>query len=303
MKTTQKQLIIIVGPTGVGKTSVSIALAKHLNTEIISADSRQIYKGLTIGTAAITTEEMEGIPHHFIASLDINESFNAFEYEQAAIAIIEERFKEHDTLIMVGGSMMYIDAVCEGIDEMPDVDLNIRKTLKKQVENFGIESLWEELKKVDPEYYNTVDLKNPARVVHGLEVFKTTGKPISSFRQNQAKERDFNIIKIGIDLPRKELYDRINKRVDIMLEQGLKAEVSSFYKYKDCNALKTVSYREIFDYMDEKISFNEAIRLIKRNSRHYAKKQLTWFRKDENTTWFSPFETDKIVSYIKDTLE
>ena len=298
----KKQLIVIVGPTGVGKTSVSIALAKHLKTEIISADSRQIYKQLVIGTAAITPKEMEGIPHHFIGSLDVRESFNAFEYEKAAISLIEKLFQIYDTLIMVGGSMMYIDAVCKGIDEMPDVDMNIREELKKQVEEQGIELLWDELKNADLEYYNSVDLKNPARVIHGLEVYKTTGRPISSFRQNKAKERNFNIIKTGIDLPRAELYNRIDMRVDKMIEDGLEAEAHSFYSLKDYYALKTVGYREFFDYFDDKITRKEAIRLIKRNSRHYAKKQLTWFRKDEGTQCFSPYKIDTLIEFIEEKI-
>ncbi len=294
----RKHLIVIVGPTGTGKTSVSIALAKHFNTEIISSDSRQIYKGLTIGTAAITPDEMDGVPHHFVGTLDVKQSFNAFEYERAALRILEDRFQEHDVLVMVGGSMMYIDAVCKGIDEMPDVDLKIRHKLKERVAKDGIESLWQELKEADESYYNSVDLKNPARVIHGLEVFLTTGKPISSFRQNQVKERDFLITKLGITLPREQLYKRINKRVDRMLKEGLLEEARTFYPFKEYNALKTVGYRELFDHFDGKIPLDEAIRLIKRNSRRYAKKQLTWFRKDDSTQWFSPFEVERMLHYL-----
>lgn len=292
-----KHLIVIVGPTGAGKTSVSIALAKHFASEVISSDSRQIYKDLTIGTAAITAEEQEGIPHHFVGTLDVKESFNAFEYEQQALSVMEECFLHHDTLIMCGGSMMYIDAVCKGIDVMPDVDLTIREQLKQQVKEEGVETLSARLKEVDKDYYHSVDIKNPARVIHGLEVYLTTGKPISSFRNNAPKERPFKITKIGITLPREELYERINKRVDKMLEDGLLAEARRFYPYRDCNSLKTVGYRELFEYFDEKISLEEAIRLIKRNSRHYAKKQLTWFRKDESIRWFSPFEIEEILRY------
>ncbi|MDA3853576.1 MAG: tRNA (adenosine(37)-N6)-dimethylallyltransferase MiaA [Bacteroidales bacterium] len=292
-----KHLIVIVGPTGAGKTSVSLALAKHFASEVISSDSRQIYKDLTIGTAAITPEEQENIPHHFVGTLDIEESFNAFEYEQQALSVMEERFRHHDTLVMCGGSMMYIDAVCKGIDVMPDVDLTIREQLKKQVEERGLDVLSARLKEVDKEYYHTVDIKNPARVIHGLEVYLTTGKPISSFRNNAPKERPFKITKIGITLPREELYERINGRVDRMLDAGLLDEARHFYPYRECNALKTVGYRELFEHFDGKISLVEAIRLIKRNSRRYAKKQLTWFSKDDSTQWFSPFNIDGILTY------
>jgi len=292
-----KYLIVIVGPTGAGKTSVSIALAKHFASEVISSDSRQIYKNLTIGTAAITPEEQEGIPHHFVGTLDIEENFNAFEYEQQALALMDNRFQDHDTLVMCGGSMMYIDAVCKGIDVMPDVDLAIREQLKQRVEDEGVAALSAELKEVDKTYYHSIDIKNPARVIHGLEVYLTTGKPISSFRNNAPKERPFKIIKIGITLPREDLYDRINKRVDKMLSDGLLDEARHFYPYRECNSLKTVGYRELFEYFDGKIALDEAVRLIKRNSRHYAKKQLTWFRKDASIQWFLPSEIEKILHY------
>lgn len=298
-----KCLIVIVGPTGAGKTSVSIALAKHFASEVISSDSRQVYKDLTIGTAAITPDEQEGILHHFVGVLDITENFNAFEYEQQALAVIEERFLHHDTLLMCGGSMMYIDAVCKGIDVMPDVDLAIREQLKQVVKDEGIEVLSKRLKAIDKEYYHSIDIKNPARVIHGLEVYLTTGKPISSFRNNSAKERPFKIIKIGITLPREELYERINMRVDKMLEDGLLEEARRFYPYRDCNSLKTVGYRELFDHFDGKISLVEAVRLIKRNSRHYAKKQLTWFSKDDSIQWFSPFNLDEICKYADSVID
>ena len=295
----KKHLIAIVGPTGAGKTSVSIALAKHLSTEVISSDSRQVYKGLTIGTAAITPEEQEGVPHHFVGTLDIADSFNAFEYEHQALEVLEECFKQHDTVIMCGGSMMYIDAVCKGIDVMPDVDPMIREELKQQLADEGLEVLSAQLKVVDKDYYHSVDIKNPARVVHGLEVFRTTGQPISSFRKNAPKQRPFEIIKIGITLPREELYERINLRVDQMLADGLVEEARRFYPHRACNALKTVGYRELFMHFDGDISFEEGVRLIKRNSRRYAKKQLTWFRKDETTQWFSPDSVSEIISFLE----
>lgn len=294
-----KRLIVIEGPTGAGKTAVSIAVAKHFNTEVVSSDSRQIYKGMTIGTAAITPEEMQGIPHHFVGTLEPTENFNAFEYEKQALALIEQRFSVYDDLILCGGSMMYIDAVCKGIDEMPDVDLSIRESLKKRVEEEGLEAILPDLAKADPEYYHSVDKKNPARVVHGLEVFLTTGKPISSFRKKTAKQRPFEIVKIGINLPRKELYARIDKRVDLMLEDGLLDEVRQFAHLRDYSALKTVGYREFFDYFDGKIDYDEAVRLVKRNSRHYAKKQLTWFRKDSEVQWFSPLAINSIIASLE----
>lgn len=294
----EKHLIVIVGPTGAGKTAVSIALAQHFKTEILSSDSRQLYKGLTIGTAAITPDEQKGIPHHFVGTLDIAENFNAFEYEQQALGVLEDRFRYHDTLLMCGGSMMYVDAVCKGIDVMPDVDLDIREQLKKQAEEEGVGVLSARLKEVDKHYYHSIDIKNPARVIHGLEVYLTTGQPISVFRNNTPKERPFKITKIGVTLPREQLYERINLRVDKMLEVGLVEEAMHFYPYRDYNALKTVGYRELFAHFDGNISQEEAIRLIKRNSRHYAKKQLTWFRKDESTHWFSPDETADILNLI-----
>lgn len=294
----QKRLIVVEGPTGAGKTAVSIALAKHFKTEVISSDSRQIYQGMTIGTAAITPDEMQGIPHHFVGVLEPTQSFNAFEYEQQALALIEQRFAVYNNLILCGGSMMYIDAICKGIDEMPDVDLSIRERLKARVEHEGLEALLPELAKADPSYYEAVDKKNPARVVHGLEVYLTTGKPISSFRKSAPKKRPFDIVKIGVDLPRKELYNRIDMRVDQMLVDGLEAEARRFYPLREYSALKTVGYREFFEFFDGHIPYDEAIRLIKRNSRHYAKKQLTWFRKDKDVQWFSPFELSNMISYL-----
>ena len=294
----RKRLIVIEGPTGAGKTSVSIALAKHLKTEIISSDSRQIYKGLVIGTAAVTSQEMDGIPHHFVGTLEPTDSFNAFEYEKQALALIEQRFAVYNDLILCGGSMMYIDAVCKGIDEMPDVNLSIRESLKQRVDEGGLDAILPELEKADPLYYSAVDRQNPARVIHGLEVFLTTGKPISSFRKSEPKQRPFDIVKIGVNLPRKELYKRIDKRVDQMLADGLEDEARSFLPLRDCYALKTVGYREFFDYFDGKVDFNEAVRLIKRNSRHYAKKQLTWFRKDDQIQWFTPFELKQIIAFL-----
>lgn len=294
----EKHLIAIVGPTGAGKTSASIAVAQYFNTEVISSDSRQIYKDLTIGTAAILPEEQQGIPHHFVGTLDIASAFNAFEYEQEALKTMECCFQKHNTLVMCGGSMMYVDAVCKGIDVMPDVDLDIRAQLKQKAEEDGVATLAAQLKEVDMEYYHSVDIKNPARVIHGLEVFLTTGKPISSFRQNAPKERPFRITKIGITLPREELYERINMRVDQMLDAGLVEEARRFYPYRDYNSLKTVGYRELFMHFDGDISLEEAVRLIKRNSRRYAKKQLTWFRKDETVQWFSPKCISEIISYL-----
>lgn len=293
-----KRLIAIVGPTGAGKTSVSIAVAKHFGTEVVSSDSRQIYKDMVIGTAAITPEEMDGVPHHFVGTHDVSVDFNAFEYEQEALDIIDQGFESHDNMLMCGGSMMYIDAVCKGIDSMPDVDLTIRENLKQRVANGELEAILEELKVADEVYYNTVDRKNPARVVHGLEVYLTTGKPISSFRKNEAKQRPFDIVKIGVNMPRPVLYKRINKRVDMMVEAGLVEEARHFYPKRHFNALKTVGYRELFSHFDGDITLEKAIELIKRNSRHYAKKQLTWFRKDTTTQWFEPNQIEEILAYL-----
>lgn len=294
-----KTLIVILGPTAVGKTSTSIKIAQHFNTEIISADSRQIFSELTIGTAAPTTEELQAVKHHFIKTQSIHDYYSASLYEQQAIQKIEELHQNRDTVVLTGGSMMYIDAVCNGIDEIPDVDPTIREKAIHEFEEFGLEYIQEELQKVDPQYFDKVDQANAKRILHALEVYRTTGKPFSSFHTQQVKKRNFNIVKIGLNYERAFLYERINQRVDLMMQEGLEQEAKSVYPHRKLNSLNTVGYKELFSYFDGDISLEKAIELIKRNSRRYAKKQLTWFRRDEAIEWFEPNNTDQIIQYIK----
>lgn len=297
-----KNLIIIAGPTAIGKTSLAIKTAKFFNTEIVSADSRQIYRELSIGTAVPSPDELAEIKHHFIHSHSIQENYNASRYESEAIELLENRFQFHNTIVMTGGSMLYIDAVCKGIDIMPDVDPELRANLKNRLKLEGIGSLRLQLKKLDPEYYSCVDLKNPARIVHALEICLMTGKPYSSFRTSSKKERPFSIIKIGLDCERAGLHKRINQRVDKMLEAGLEEEAKRVFPMKNLNALNTVGYREFFAYFMGEISKEKAVELIKRNTRRYARKQLTWFRKDPEMNWFHPRETNKIIEFLKNKL-
>ena len=294
----QKKLIVITGPTGIGKTAVAISLAKHFNSEIISADSRQLFREFFIGTATPGPEELSQVKHHFIQSHGVTETYNASRYESEAIARIEQLFADYNLLFLVGGSMLYIDAVCNGIDEMPDVDPEVRGALKLKLEHEGIESLRLQLKQLDPDYYSEVDLKNPNRLIHAIEVCLTTGKTYSSFRTNPKKKRSFSILKIGLDCEREVLHKRINARVDKMVEDGLETEARNLLPYRTLNALNTVGYREFFDYFDGKTSREAAVELIKRNSRRYARKQLTWFRNDPDIKWFHPGDISAIVDYI-----
>lgn len=298
-----KTLIIITGPTGIGKTVNGIALAKHLQTEIISADSRQIFKELTIGTAVPSKSELRDVKHHFIHSNSIYENYNASKFEAEVLKLSDTLFKKYNEVVMVGGSMLYIDAVCKGIDNMPDADPEIRDSLKSRLRTDGIESLRLQLKKLDPEYYYKVDLKNPTRIIHALEICLMTGKPYSSFRSNPKKQRPFEIIKIGLNCDRDELHRRINHRVDKMVETGLEEEAKKVYPLRHLNALNTVGYRELFEYFDGEISREKAIELIKRNSRRYARKQLTWFRKDQEVHWFEPQQTTDIIKFVKSNID
>jgi tRNA dimethylallyltransferase len=296
----KKNLIVIVGPTGIGKTDLSIDIAKSFDSEIISSDSRQIYREMAIGTAVPEQHHLDACKHNFIGTKSVSDYYNASMFEQEVLSFLEGYFVEHDYAVMVGGSMLYVDAVCKGIDYLPTVDPEIRAELMRRRDEEGIDALRAELRVVDREFYDQTDIKNPKRILKALEVFHMTGKPYSSFRTNTIKERPFNIIKIGLQRDREELYDRINRRVEIMMDDGLVDEAKSLLKFKDLNALNTVGYKEVFGYLQGEYPVEEAVRLIQRNTRHYAKKQMAWFKKDENTKWFHPDNTHDIISYIKD---
>lgn len=280
-----KKLIIILGPTAVGKTEYSLNLAERLQTEILSCDSRQMFREMKIGTAAPSEDELKRVPHHFIGNLSIHDYYSCGKYEIEALQKCDELFKKHDTLVMTGGSMLYIDAVCNGIDEMPDIDEELRNSLWERYEKEGIESLRQELKILDPEYAQKVDPKNGKRIIHALEICLQAGKPYSEIRKNQKKERPFEIQKIGIYREREELNHRINLRVDKMFEQGLYEEALGLYPFKHLNSLNTVGYKELFAHFDGQCSLEEAKEKIKTDTRRYAKKQMTWFKKDENIKW------------------
>ena len=280
-----KRLIIVAGPTAVGKTALCVELAKILNTEIISADSRQFYSELNIGTAKPTIQEMQGVPHHFVGSHTITNHYSVGDYERDALILIEQLFQKYDNLILTGGSGMFLKVICEGIDPMPNAPLALRETLESRAKNEGIEILFDELKALDPSYANVVDIKNHQRIVRALEVCLDTGKPFSSFRIKQKVERNFEIIKFCLNRDREDLYERINLRMDLMLENGLLEEAKSLTSFKNHNALQTVGYKEVFDYFDEKCSFEEMVTMLKQNSRRYAKRQLTWFRNQDQYQW------------------
>ncbi|WP_321287430.1 tRNA (adenosine(37)-N6)-dimethylallyltransferase MiaA [uncultured Sunxiuqinia sp.] len=298
----RKTLIVIQGPTGIGKTKLSIELANYFNTEIISSDSRQIFKELSIGTAVPSPDELNQVPHHFIHSHSIHENYNASRFESEAIKLITDLFETHSTVIMSGGSMLYVDAVCNGIDFQPDVDPEIRKHLTREFEETGLEHLRLKLKQLDPAYYEKVDLKNPKRIIRALEICMMTGKTFTSFRTKTVKQRPFKIIKIGLNMDRGQLYNRINKRVDQMMEEGLEDEVRQVFPYKNLNSLNTVGYKELFAYLNGEITKEKAVELIKRNSRHYARKQLTWLRKDENIHWYEPHQANEIIKFIENSI-
>ena len=298
MTMSTKRLIVIVGPTGSGKTDLSITVAEHFHAPIISTDSRQFYRGIPIGTAQPDAEQLQRVEHHFIASRELTDDFNCGAYEAEALQSLEQLFQKHDVVVAVGGSGLYVKALCEGMDNMPEVTPELRESLAQRLSEEGLEALGEELRERDPEFYEQVDLKNQARVVRALEVCIASGRPYSSFRTGERRKRDFDIIKIGVDMPREVLYERIDRRVDIMMEQGLEQEARSVSHLRHLNSLQTVGYREMFDYFDGTTTREEAIELIKRNSRRYAKRQLTWFRRDEEIAWFNPKESEKIVEYI-----
>ncbi len=294
----RKRLMVIAGPTAVGKTRVAIELAKHFKTEIISADSRQVFKEMNIGTAKPSTAELKEVRHHFIDYKSVTEDFDAGQFEREAIGVLERLFDQYDNVIMCGGSGMYIRAVCEGFDDMPTVAAEIRQQIVSDYNQFGLGWLQERVQANDPDYYDEMDKKNPQRLMRALELIQATGRPASDFRKRNRKARDFQIVKIGLEISREELYRRIDDRVDRMVTMGLVEEVKSLQHYKALNALQTVGYQELFDFLDEAYDLPEAIRLIKRNTRHYAKRQLTWFKRDEEMKWVDPDGIKKILSHL-----
>ncbi|GAB3830635.1 tRNA (adenosine(37)-N6)-dimethylallyltransferase MiaA [Pontibacter rugosus] len=300
---TQKHLVVVVGPTAVGKTDLCVQLAKHYKTEIISADSRQFFKEMTVGTAKPTVAEQQGVPHHFVDSHTIAADYNAGAFEQDVLALLEKLFKEKDVVILTGGSGLYVRAVLEGMDAMPETDPAIREELTRQYEEKGLEPLLGQLQKLDPLYFAEVDKANPQRIIRALEVCLSSTMPYSSFRRSEKQQREFNIIPIGLNRDRAVLYSRIDQRMDLMLQQGLLEEAKALYPYRDHNALQTVGYKEIFDYLEGKYDWSEAVRLLKRNSRRYAKRQLTWFKKNpDEYTWFEPQQWQEITAFIDESL-
>jgi tRNA dimethylallyltransferase len=294
-----KYLVVICGPTAIGKTEIAIDIAKPFKTEIISADARQFYIEMNIGTAKPSIQQLEKVKHHFINSLSITEDYNAGQFEMDALKVLKDLFQHHNLAVMVGGSGFYINTVCYGIDDLPSSDAIIRKDLIHEFESNGLPLLLQELKQADSVYYNEVDLANPHRIIRALEVYRITGMPYSSFLNKPKKERPFKVIKIGLDIDRKELYNRINKRVDSMIEAGLEREVKSLLSFRNTNALNTVGYSEWFNYFEGKIPLERVIELIKQNSRHYAKRQLTWFGRATEIKWFKPEQTEDILDYLK----
>lgn len=299
----KKTLVILLGPTGVGKTELCLSLAEELNTEIVSCDSRQFFRELKIGTAAPTEAQMQRVKHHLVGNLSIFDYYSCGRFEIDALKKLDELFQSKEVVLMTGGSMLYIDAICKGIDDIPNVDQELRDSLHERYANEGINNILAELKLLDPEYYDMVDKKNHKRIIHALEICLTSGKTFSSFRKETAKERPFDIIKIGLNLPREELYERINRRVDIMFEEGLMEEAKTYYPHRNLNSLNTVGYKELFEYFDGNWDLDFAKNMIKQNSRRYAKKQLTWFNRDKDINWFRPDQQEEILSFLKNRLK
>lgn len=294
-----KTLAVIIGPTGIGKTDLSIDIAKQFNSEIISCDSRQMYRELKIGTAVPTPNQLSLVKHHFIGNLSIHDYYNAAEFEVQVINLLQYLFKENDFAVMTGGSGLYVNAVVKGIDELPTVSEDVRNELISELKEKGLGYLQEKLKTIDPEYYEAADINNSKRILKALEVYEMTGKKYSSLRTESSKTRPFSIKQVGLTMDRDELYERINLRVDLMLEAGLIEEAKLFHPYKHYNSLNTVGYKELFGYFDDEYDLDEAIRLIKRNSRRYAKRQMSWFKRDHTIQWFHPNEKNKIIDFIQ----
>ena len=295
-----KTLIVITGPTAVGKTDLCMEIARRFDIPIINADSRQLFRELRIGTASPTPEQLAKVRHYFVGTLSIGDYYSASMYEQDVMTLLGQLFKTSDYALLSGGSMMYIDAVCNGIDDIPTVDEKTRTLMKRRLAEEGLEKLVEELKRIDPEHYEVVDRQNPRRVIHALEICHMTGQTYTSFRKAEKKLRPFEIIKIGLNREREELYDRINRRVDSMMEQGLLKEAEEMLPYRQVNALNTVGYKELFSYFDGTWELDEAVKRIKGNTRRYARKQLTWFKRDQQMRWFHPDEQEQIMKYISE---
>ena len=292
-------LIVVTGPTGVGKTDIAIRLAREFGTEIISADSRQIYRDIPIGTAAPTPEQLAEVKHHFVGILGLDEYYSAAQFEEDVMNLLPVLFARSPYVVMCGGSMMYVDAVCKGIDNIPTISEEIRTTVAKRLMDLGADAIREELKRLDPEYYDQVDLNNMKRVVHAIEICEQAGMPYSRLRTGVAKQRHFRILKIGLTLPRAELFDRINRRVVKMIDCGLVEEASRVYPQRHLNSLNTVGYKELFAWMDGTMDYDTAVARIQKNTRVYAKKQLTWYAKDPSMQWFLPTDYDKILSHCR----
>ncbi|EOZ96957.1 tRNA dimethylallyltransferase [Indibacter alkaliphilus LW1] len=298
----KKYLIVIVGPTAVGKTELCIQLANWMDTEIVSADSRQFFIETNIGTAKPSPEELSRAKHHLVDFISIENNYDVKSFEKNALTVLDNIFKERETAILTGGSGMYVDAVCKGMDDIPDVDPKIRAQVIEEYRSRGLTYLQEEVKEIDPSYFEKVDINNPQRLMRAVEVFRGTGFPFSSFRKKKTANRPFEIIKIGLERERQELYERIDRRMDIMLSEGLKEEAEKLFPLRKLNALQTVGYTEIFDFLEGKYDWEETVRLLKRNSRRYAKRQLTWFRRDEEIKWFHPESVEEIKKYIEASL-
>lgn len=297
----KKNLVVVLGTTGVGKTEACISIARHLHCEIINCDSRQLYESIPIGTAAPTAEQMLKVRHHFVGILPLDRYFSASMYEEAVCKLVEE--SRHDMFLLTGGSMMYIDAVCNGIDELPTVRDEIREEMKRRLADEGLDALDRELSQLDPQHWQNIDHNNPRRILHALEICHQTGKPYSSFLSHSKKERPFNILKIGLTRPREEMYERINLRVLKMMDDGLEEEARKVYPLRHHNSLNTVGYKELFDFFDGTTDLEEAVRRIQSNTRRYMRKQETWFKRDNTIKWFSPTEIKEIIKYIDISLE